>query len=38
MPSFDAGVSTSRVNSTTGFVGVEFAVYAALRDWLGGFL
>src|ERR1700733_10825620 len=36
MPSFDAGVSTSRVNSTTGFVGVEFAVYAALRDWLGG--
>ena len=38
MPSFDAGVSTSRVNSITGFVRVEFAVYAALRDWLGGFL
>ena len=38
MPSFDAGVSTSRMNSIIGFVGVEFAVYAALRDWLGGFL
>ena len=38
MPSFEAGVSTSRMNSTIGFVGVEFAVYAALRDWLGGFL
>lgn len=38
MPSFDAGVSTSWMNSIIGFVGVEFAVYAALRDWLGGFL
>jgi hypothetical protein len=34
MPSFAAEVSPSRVNS---IIGVEFAVYAALRDWLGGF-
>src|ERR1700722_10683457 len=38
MPSFNAGASTSGMNSTIGFVGVEFAVYAALCDWLGGFL
>ena len=38
MPSFDIGASTSGMNSIIGVVGVEFAVYAALRDWLGGFL
>jgi hypothetical protein len=38
IPSFDVGASTSGMNSIIGFVGVEFAVYAALRDWLGGFL
>jgi hypothetical protein len=38
MPSFDVGASTSGMNPVIGVAGVEFAVYAALRDWLGGFL
>jgi hypothetical protein len=37
-PSFDVGVSTSGIISVTGGGVTGFAVYAALRDCVGGFL